>query len=679
MSYKDSVRARLDTDFDRYPPLILFRQLHAIGIQLDAMEQFNPIAEEEIARCFAGIVRKLPDIYKFTEAEFKADARKWMADEDSYARQPSVPLHDLLPVAECILVIHAFFCEGPIRDAGLFAELRRQLFLNEASYHRVSLVDMQRGRAPPVTEVDEEPEVLIDTFLGGTPFWHLFHIQIPFTIPRKTFASHGIILGPPNHGKSQLLGSLVSSFLRDNDNPVGCFVLDPHGDLYSTLSTRVDPRRLVCLDPDTSPPPLNFLDFGTSTEAQTLQTFSYLMSSLSGGLSDKQGAIVPYLLKLLKRIPEASLETLRLLVDEKVKRPEQSQFASAIAMLGKVDQGFFHNQFYNSRMQETKDAIGWKLYAALSNETFREMFSAKHNSFDADLAMRERKVVLVKGSENTLGEAGAPIFLQFVVAQVMSAAFRRANIPKEERHLCVLIIDEAKHVFNDQTERILTECRKWNLGFLAASQLLSQIPDNVRSAIYGATAIKISGPVADSDAEQLRKEMYCSKEFIRSMKAKEASHADWAFYVTGMTNKAVRVRVPYGALENLSTQTRPNSGLAADIAQAIWDDPLAREYAEQLLAEGEAQTQRAAPTEEPPSRPAAEASEAAPKTLPRGHPQQQNELSLRDAELPLPSADDLSKPTPRHVDLPLPKPAGKEVGSDKPGQDAPVIAPGKDW
>src|SRR5207249_7438909 len=114
---------------------------------------------------------------------------------------------------------------------------------------------------------------------------------------------------------------------------------------------RIDPGRLVILDPDANPPALNFFDFGTSTQAETLQTFSYLMSSLSGGLSDKQGAIVPYLLKLLRKIPDASLETLRLIVDEKVKGAQHSAFAEYIASLPNVDQGFFHSQFYTARMQ----------------------------------------------------------------------------------------------------------------------------------------------------------------------------------------------------------------------------------------------------------------------------------------------------------------------------------------
>jgi hypothetical protein len=391
-------------------------------------------------------------------------------------------------------------------------------------------------------------------YLEGTPLKDLFSTQVPFHIPMLTWASHGICLAPPGHGKTQLLGSLITNFLSE-PNPPGLVVLDPHGDLYSNLATRVDADRLVTLNPDINPPPLNFLDFGNSTEAQTNATFSYLMSSLSGGLSDKQGAIVPYLLKLLRQIPSASLDTLRDIVDEKgIKKLSASRYYQYIQKLPHVDQGFFQHQFHSTSMQETKNAIGWKLYSALSNDTFRAMFSARTNSFDAAAAMRDRKVVLVKGSENTLGQDGATIFLQFIVAQVMQASFKRATIPEAERHLCLLIIDEAKHVFNDQTERILTECRKWNLGFLAATQLISQIPENVRTAIYGATAIKISGPVADSDAEQLRKEMYCSKEFIRSMKAKQRSHADWAFFVNQMTDHAVRVRVPYGALEALPKQ-----------------------------------------------------------------------------------------------------------------------------
>ncbi len=158
--------------------------------------------------------------------------------------------------------------------------------------------------------------------------------------------------------------------------------------------------------------------------------------------------------------------------------------------------------------------------------------------------------MLVKGARKSLGQEGMEVFLQFIIAQFFSASFRREAIPEKDRHLCMLIVDEAHLTFNSQTSNMLTECRKWGLGYFGATQLIEQIPADVKAAIYGATAIKIAGPVAHSDAAALAREMYCDTEFIRNMKAVDRDHADFAFYVRGMTDRAVKVSVPYGTLEN---------------------------------------------------------------------------------------------------------------------------------
>jgi hypothetical protein len=395
----------------------------------------------------------------------------------------------------------------------------------------------------------------IDKFLGGTPFKTFFNAYVPFSIPLKTFASHGIIVAPPNTGKSQLLGSFICRFLKEN-NPPGLVLIDPHGDLFNQLCTRVDPKRLIILDPDTDPPALNFLDFGKSTQVNALQTFTYLMASLSGGLSDKQGAIVPYLFKLVQQIPNANITTLKDIVDEKIKKGDVSKFAPFIHQLHPIDQGFFENQFYGSSMQVTKDAIGWKLYSALASDTFRDMFTATSNTFSADKAMQEGKVVLVKGASRSLGLQGMSIYLQFIISQYFGAALRRENIPENQRRLCILIIDEAHHVFNSQTSNILSECRKYGLGFLAATQFIQQIPDDVKAAIYGATAIKIAGAVAHNDAMVLSREMFTTADFIRSMRSYERAYAEWACHVANQTPQAIKLGVAFGALDKLP-QTDP--------------------------------------------------------------------------------------------------------------------------
>jgi hypothetical protein len=431
-------------------------------------------------------------------------------------------------------------------------------------------------------------------YIAGTPFASLFLAQVPFEIPKKTWAMHGIVLAPPGFGKTELLKAFTRKFLEEPDAP-GLFFLDPHGDAIAAIKERVDPKRLLLLDPDTSPPPLNFLDFGTSTEAQTLQTFSYLMSSLSGGLSDKQGAIVPYMLKLLRQVPGASLETLRLIVGEKIKSPDKSAFAEHIAKLPAVEQGFFHDQFYSSRMQETKEAIGWRIYAAMSSDAFRKMFGeAKTNSVNFDQALAERKVVLVKGGRNALGDDGMRIFLQYIIGQYFAAGLRRERILPEQRHLCLMLVDEASYVLNSPIiAQILVEMRKYGCAFLAATQVFEQIGQDIKAAVLGATAIKIAGPVSFSDANLLSREMYCSPDFIRNMTAKERSHADWAFYVSGLTDrKAVRVRVPYGQLEALPVQKHERQSNPAppksDKASASPTAPLSpqSESAEPLVKPG---------------------------------------------------------------------------------------------
>ena len=179
------------------------------------------------------------------------------------------------------------------------------------------------------------------------------------------------------------------------------------------------------------------------------------------------------------------------------------------------------------------------------------MFSAPRNSFDAYRALEEKKIVLVKGGIASLGEEhGMPVFLQYIVSQYYAAAMKRDPLKLTDDDLSIMLIDEAAYVFNLQIPKILNECRKYGLGLVCATQQLHQIPVDVKSAVYSATAIKMAGPVGHDDAVQLGKEMYCGSDFIRSMKAVDRAHADFAIHVRGLTDKAIRLTVPYGTLEN---------------------------------------------------------------------------------------------------------------------------------
>ena len=457
-------------------------------------------------------------------------------------------------------------------------------------------------------------------YVGGTPFAALFNAQVPFEI--GAWDRHGICIAPSGHGKSQLLQSFIAQRIREPD-PIGFFFLDPHGDSFDVVAPRVDPSRLVVINPDDPKhrPSLNFLDFRDSTEPQVRQTFEYLMSSLSGGLSDKQGAIVPYLLKLLRNIEGASLETLRRIVDEKVKTPDKSQFAPAIAKLPTVDQGFFHSQFYHPAMDATKQAIGWKIYSAMSSEIFREMFgSSQQSNISFDQLIADRKVVIVKGARNSLGDDGMRIFLQFMLAQYFAAGLRRERLPPNQRRLNLMYVDEASFLLSSPIiSSMCVELRKFQCALWMATQVYEQIGVEVRAAILGSVGTKICGPISFSDANVLSREMNTTPDFIRSMKAVERSHADWAFFVSGLTDKAVRVKVPYGVLEAMPKSKAPI-----------------------VITKETPQAERPRP--------------------------------------PAPGQSHQANVSPGGAHLPLPDPATKSADADK-GVDAPqpLIKPGKEW
>jgi hypothetical protein len=538
----------------RYPPGSFIAEVSVIchGIK------YHRELDIALFNAFIELLERLPSSYFVSAEELR---RISDIGEEYLASVPTVPLYDAFD--DCGRAIYDFFArimyDPEIRAFDLLPDIRRQLLNNENAMNGLSAYERRSTTVPEAYERDEPPDKLCWLHFHDTPFLKIFNIRIPFNIstdhtsskPSK-WASHARALGPSGAGKTQLLQCFCADFLKED---IGFFFLDPHGDAFHKLAQRVEPSRLVVLDPDDeyNLPSLNFLSYGNSTEPQILQTFSYLMSSLSGGMSEKGGALVPYLLKLLRKIPNASLETLRMIVDEKVKGAEKSAFWPAIQTLPTVDQGFFHTQWFHSSMEPTKAAIAWRLYAALASDAFRQMFGAKHNSLNFDRLIAERKVVVVKGGFDSLGEDGMRIFLQFLLAQYYAAGMRRLKLPENQRHLNLFICDEASKILTSPlVAQMLFDLRKVSCGFLGATQVWEQVATDVKAAVLGNTAIKIVGPVQHNDASVLSREMYCDIDFIRNMQRSDNQpFAPWAMYVNGMTKKAARVTVPFGVLERM--------------------------------------------------------------------------------------------------------------------------------
>jgi hypothetical protein len=451
----------------------------------------------------------------------------------------TVPLEDVIQKpGEYISNLFIALFTQEVLDRDLFRGLRDQLDHNFKLQKEVDPLDAEGTTSE-----------ILNRYLYNTPLRQLTSAQIPFGIPRSAWMKHGIIAAPSGHGKTMTLGSIIHDFLQEEDPPA-MFVIEPHNDLIDKLQRLAVfngrlKDRLIVIDPADNPA-LNFLDVGDDMSAGVVESFKYLMSALSSELTTKQGTASAYLLMLTRKIPDATIDTLREIMDEKVRNITQSKFYPYIQQLEPHARDFFANQFYSGNMSETRLQVSQRLYTVLANDAFRRMFATPKNTFSAFDAMQNKKIVLVNASRDELTTQGASIFGRWMLTQIMSSAFMR---PKHARHLCLVVLDEAHLYFDENTETILSELRKFGVGLCAATQFLDQIEDGVKSAIYANTAIKMSGPVSHSDANSLAKEMYCTPDFIRSCKMVEWKHAEFALYTKSFP-KAVKITIPFGVIED---------------------------------------------------------------------------------------------------------------------------------
>jgi hypothetical protein len=80
------------------------------------------------------------------------------------------------------------------------------------------------------------------------------------------------------------------------------------------------------------------------------------------------------------------------------------------------------------------------------------------------------------------------------------------------------------------------------------------MPD-LRASVAANTSIKLAGGVSDKDARALASDMRTTADFITGM-SKRTRSTEFACYVRNYTANAVRLTIPFGALEAAPTMSR---------------------------------------------------------------------------------------------------------------------------
>jgi hypothetical protein len=461
-------------------------------------------------------------------------------------------------------------------ESGLFKKARTRL---EDNLLRASGIPLSNRYEPklklrlPSDEHKMPQEDLVEVYLQGTPFRDFFQALLPFAIPFPARFEHTHIVGGTGHGKTQLLQFLIHhDLVRSKEDGRAVVVIDSQGDLIRTIAhlKHFDPDvhdsladRLVLVDPTDveHPVSLNMFDFDRGrleklspvdremTLNAAVETFEFFFGALLGAeLTQRQGVIFRYIARLMLEIPDATIHTLRELMENGEK------FRPYMERLSGSSRHFFESQFFERQFGETKKQILARLWGVLSNATIERMFSHTENKVDLFSLLNQGKIVLISTAKDFLGHEGASILGRFFVSLIAQAALQRATLPPHERNPAFVYVDEAQDYFDASIARLLNQARKYRIALCLAHQNLDQLDTGLRATVLASTSIKFAGGLSSKDANTLDSEFRVEASFLLAQK-KRTDHTKFACYVRNFTNQALSVRIPLGYVDALPTMS----------------------------------------------------------------------------------------------------------------------------
>lgn len=299
---------------------------------------------------------------------------------------------------------------------------------------------------------------------------------------------HLYIVGQTGTGKSTLLLNLVE---QDLANGEGVALLDPHGDLAEAVLTRVPRARtndLVYLNPADLAFPIGFNPLSQVRDDLKAIVADGIVSAFRHVWADSWGHRLDYILtnavRALLDVPGATLLMLpRLLVDDGFRARIVGQHVA-----DPIVHSFWVNEYAGYSPSFRTEAIAPiqnKIGKILIAPSLRNMLAQPRSTITLRRLMDESAIVVCNLSKGSLGESTAHLLGALLTTSLAQAALSRADSPPSERPVFHLYADEFQSFATDSFALILSEARKYGLTLTLAHQYLNQLPDQLRSAVFG--------------------------------------------------------------------------------------------------------------------------------------------------------------------------------------------------
>ncbi len=328
-----------------------------------------------------------------------------------------------------------------------------------------------------------------------------------FGIKKADRRRHMYVIGKSGTGKSTLLANMIINDLKHNE---GLAVVDPHGDLIETVLNYIPRHRIndvIVFDPADphAVVKMNLFEAGTTVHRELIA--SGIVAIFQKMYANSWGPRLEYILRnaLLTLLSQnAKLEdVLRILTDAKYR-------ARVVETLDdQVLKNFWEAEFNMMQERLRTEAISPilnKVGQFVTSPLIRNVVNTTTSSFNIEDVMNQGKILLVNVSQGKLGEDNAALLGAMVITKIQLAAMNRVYMAEEDRRDFFLYIDEFQNFATTSFIKILSEARKYRLSLILANQYMAQIPDEVKSAIFGNAGSMASFILGATDADWMQKE-----------------------------------------------------------------------------------------------------------------------------------------------------------------------------
>ena len=299
---------------------------------------------------------------------------------------------------------------------------------------------------------------------------------------------HLYVVGQTGTGKSTLLLNLLR---QDLSAGAGIALLDPHGDLAEATLAHVPRSRtndLVYINPADIERPIGFNPLSRVPDDLKPIVADGIVSAFRHVWPDSWGPRLDYILtnavRALLDVPGATLLMLpRLLIDDTFRAQLIAQHVRDL-----VIRSFWTNEYESYSPSFRAEAIAPiqnKIGKALMVPTLRNMLAQPKSTITLRRLMDEGAIVICNLAKGSLGESTAHLLGALLTTSIAQAALSRADTAAADRRVFHLYVDEFQSFATESFALILSEARKYGLTLTIGHQYLDQLPERLRSAVFG--------------------------------------------------------------------------------------------------------------------------------------------------------------------------------------------------